>query len=124
MKCVSVPLNKGHTCIVIFLQFMSLDDVIYKTRDLTQSGHSNSFPCFYIKGMLWREFSVLYLYIDIQMKSVVLDVFFLKKKKKEIFFLAIFRLLWIENQISSLGKWDSNLRPNIIYVSSLLAARL
>lgn len=53
-------------------------------------------------------FSVQYLYIDIRMKSVVLDVFFLIKKNKTIFHLG--------------GKWDSDLWPNNIYVSSLLAA--
>lgn len=66
---------------------------------------SNKTPCFSIQAALQREPPVLYLYIAIQMKLVVQDVFFLKKKKKkEIFFLEIFRLLWVENPDLISGK--------------------
>lgn len=67
---------------------------------------------------------MLYLYIDNQRKSVVQDVFFLKKKKQK-YFPSDFQALVDRKPGSHLwGIWDSNLRPNNIYASTLLAARL
>lgn len=55
----------------------TLDDVIYQASSHSkQSFNLNSY--FYFKDKLCGGFLCSYLYIDIQMKSVVLDVFFLK----------------------------------------------
>lgn len=79
-----------------------------------------SFEEMHYKGIVF----VLYLYTNIQMKSVVQDLFFLKKKKNDDIFPSNFHSLWDEKPGSHLEEnviqtsW-----PNNIYMSSLLAAQ-